>query len=207
MGDGIVKNCTTFAALSAFIWQARSKALKMNPAQQTRLLFCVDGRSRFKPPLPKGYFGNAAVFTCCLCSAGELTEKPLSFAVRLVQEAIELVTEDYNRSAVDFLDATRAHLSLTATLMIWSLHGLDMPSRFWLGRALPVRACNSASTLFLPHGKGRKGINLLLGLPVPAMEAFQEPMKIWPIQFPHAISMCKIFYLVSDQESLCSKAM
>ncbi|XXG63381.1 hypothetical protein AAC387_Pa05g1588 [Persea americana] len=180
MEDDVVENCTTFVALSAFIWQARSKSLKMDPGQRTRLLFSVDGRARFNPPLPKGYFGNAAVVTCCSCSAGELMEKPLSFAVRLVQEAIELVTEDYIRSVIDYLEATKAHLSLMSTdLMVATWTRLSFhTSDFGWGEPFQSGPVTVPIALFLPHGKGRKDINLLLGLPLPAMEAFQELMKI-----------------------------
>ena len=60
----------------------------MLPKQETKLLFAVDGRPKFVPPLPKRYFGNGIVLTNSVCQAGELVEKPLSFAVGLVQDAI-----------------------------------------------------------------------------------------------------------------------
>jgi omega-hydroxypalmitate O-feruloyl transferase len=79
--DGTLQKCTTFEALSALVWRARCEALNHKPDQQTKLLFAVDGRSRFDPPIPEKYFGNAIVLTNSLCSAGELVENPLSFAV------------------------------------------------------------------------------------------------------------------------------
>jgi omega-hydroxypalmitate O-feruloyl transferase len=65
--DGIVINCSSFVALTAFVWRARTQALKMSPDQQTKLLFSIDGRSRVNPPLPKGFWGNAIVLACCIC--------------------------------------------------------------------------------------------------------------------------------------------
>lgn len=65
--DGVVENCTSFVALSAFVWRTRTQALKMGPDQQTKLLFSIDGRSRVKPPLPNGFWGNAIVLACCMC--------------------------------------------------------------------------------------------------------------------------------------------
>lgn len=77
---------------------------RMNPNQQTKLLFAVDGRtSKFLPPIPKGYFGNAIVFSIALCKVGELLNKPLSFAVDLIGNAIDMVTDSYMRSAIDYL--------------------------------------------------------------------------------------------------------
>ncbi|KAJ7013774.1 hypothetical protein NC653_003421 [Populus alba x Populus x berolinensis] len=108
MEDGVL-------GLSAFVWRARTKALKMLPDQQTKLLFAVDGRPKFKPPLPKGYFGNGIVLTNSMCQAGELLDRPLSHAVGLVQDAIKMVTDSYMRSAMDYFEATRVWPSLAST--------------------------------------------------------------------------------------------
>ncbi|MGI4673463.1 acyltransferase, partial [Klebsiella pneumoniae] len=35
--DGTIKKCTTFEALSAFVWRARSQALKLNPDRSQRI--------------------------------------------------------------------------------------------------------------------------------------------------------------------------
>ncbi|KAH1128628.1 hypothetical protein J1N35_000006 [Gossypium stocksii] len=70
MEDGVLEKCTTFEALSAFVWRARTKALNMLSDQHTKLLFAVDGRPRFNPPLPKGYFGNGIVLINSICQAG-----------------------------------------------------------------------------------------------------------------------------------------
>ncbi|XP_058070592.1 omega-hydroxypalmitate O-feruloyl transferase-like [Magnolia sinica] len=182
MKDGIITNCTNFTLLMALVWRARSKALKMEPHQQTKLLFAINRRSRFDPPLSKGYFGNAVVLTCCLCSAGELAEKPLASAVKMVQEAIELVREDYIRSAIDYFEVTRARPSLTGTLLITTWTRLSFISAdFGWGKARqsgPVTLPEKEVAAFLPLGKDQKSINLLLGLPVSAMDIFPELMKI-----------------------------
>ncbi|PWZ45241.1 Omega-hydroxypalmitate O-feruloyl transferase [Zea mays] len=130
LADGALCLCTTFKALSGLVWRARTKALGMAPGQRTKLLFAVDGRRRFVPPLQRGYFGNDIVLTNALAMAGELLSAPVSRAVGLVQEAVRMVTEDYMRSAVYYFEATRARPSLACTLLIttWSrlqFHGAD----------------------------------------------------------------------------------
>ncbi|XP_068656309.1 omega-hydroxypalmitate O-feruloyl transferase-like [Aristolochia californica] len=182
MEDGVVKKCTTFEALSAFVWRARSQALRLRPDQQTKLLFAVDGRNRFDPPLPNGYFGNGIVLTNSLCTAGEILEKPLSFTVGLVQEAVQMVTDSCMRSAIDYFEATRARPSLAATLLIttWSKLSFHTTDFGW-GEPLqsgPVTLPEKEVILFLSHGKKRKSINVLLGLPASAMPAFEELMQI-----------------------------
>lgn len=99
--------CTTFEALAGFVWSARTRALGMRPSRRSKLLFAVDGRPRFSPPLPAGYFGNAIVLTSAACPAGELASS-LPRAVRLVRGAAAAVTDVYMRSAVDYFEATRA---------------------------------------------------------------------------------------------------
>ncbi|KAL8123257.1 omega-hydroxypalmitate O-feruloyl transferase-like [Apium graveolens] len=180
--DGTLEKCTTFEALSAFVWRARSQALKLNPDQQTKLLFAVDGRSRFNPPLPEGYFGNGIVLTNSLCSSGELVENPLSFTVKLVHEAVNLVTDTYMKSAIDYFEVTRARPSLDATLLIttWSRLAFHTTDFGWGEPVLsgPVALPEKEVILFLSHGNMRKSINVLLGLPASAMKSFEESMDI-----------------------------
>ncbi|WCJ36305.1 HXXXD-type acyl-transferase family protein [Euphorbia peplus] len=176
--DGSLSKCTTFEALSAFVWKARCQALRMLPEQETKLLFAVDGRSRFVPPIPEGYFGNAIVLTNSLCKAGELVDNDLSFAAGLVQKAVNLVDDGYMKSAIDYFEVTRARPSLAATLLIttWSRLSFHITDFGW-GEPIssgPVALPEKEVTLFLSHGKERKSINVLLGLPAPAMKTFEE---------------------------------
>lgn len=182
MEDGVLQKCTTFEALSAFVWRSRSQALKLQPDQKTKLLFAVDGRSRFDPPLPKGYSGNGIVLTNSLCSAGELLENPFSFTVGLVQKAVSVVTDSYMRSAIDYFELTRVRPSLTATLVIttWSRLSFHLTDFGWgePQQSGPVALPEKEVILFLSHGKDRKSINVLLGLPASAMPIFEELMHI-----------------------------
>ncbi|KAJ4953319.1 hypothetical protein NE237_030151 [Protea cynaroides] len=183
MEDGSIESCTSFTALTALVWRARSKALKMKPQQQTKLIFAVDGRSKLNPSLPKGYFGNGFIFSCCICSAGELIEKPLSFAVHLVQDAIKLVNDNYIRSVIDYFEVTRSRPSLTATVLIttWTRLAFDTTDFGW-GKPIQTGCVTLPAkevVLFLSHGRDKmKNMNLLLGLPVTAMKIFEEQMQV-----------------------------
>ncbi|KAI5064285.1 hypothetical protein GOP47_0020955 [Adiantum capillus-veneris] len=181
MEDGELERCTTFEALSGLVWRSRSKAMGMLPEQQTKLLFAVDGRNRISPPLPKGYMGNGILLTYALTTAEELTQKPLSSAVKKVQEAIGLIKDDYIRSAVDYFEVTRARPSLTATLLIttWSRLAFYATDFGWgePTHSGPVSLPEREVVLFLSHGKARKSINVLLGLSPKAMEDFDQLMQ------------------------------
>lgn len=179
--DGDLPTCTTFEALSAFVWKARTEALKMRPDQKTKLLFAVDGRSRFEPQLPEGYSGNGIVLTNSICSAGEQVANPLSFTVKLVHDAVKMITDGYMRSAIDYFEVTRARPSLASTLLITTWSKLSFHANdFGWGEPLmsgPVALPEKEVILFLSHGEQRKSVNVLLGLPVSAMNTFEELVK------------------------------
>ncbi|KAK4486156.1 hypothetical protein RD792_008824 [Penstemon davidsonii] len=179
--DKSLQNCTTFESLSAFVWKSRTQSLSLNPNQQTKLLFAVDGRSRFDPPIPENYFGNAIVLTNSLSRAGDLVENPISHTVKLVQNAVKMVTDEYMRSAIDYFEATRARPSLDATLLIttWSRLSFHTTDFGWGEPVLsgPVALPEKEVILFLSNGKERKSINVLLGLPASAMKKFEQLME------------------------------
>ncbi|KAJ1411866.1 Transferase [Sesbania bispinosa] len=180
--DGVMKKCSTYEALSAFVWRARTEALRMHPNQQVKLLFAVDGRSRFVSPMPKGYFGNAIVLSNALCKAGELLKNPLSFTVGLIDKAIDMVTDSYMRSVIDYFEVKRTKPSLTATLLITTWTRLSFnDADFGWGKPHsfgPVNLPEKEVILFLSHGENGKGINVLLGLPASAMKRFEALMEI-----------------------------
>lgn len=179
--DGQMSTCTTFEALSAFVWKARTESLKMKPEQKTKLLFAVDGRSRFEPPLPEAYSGNGIVLTNAICTAGDQINNPLSFTVKLVHNAVKIVTDSYMRSAIDYFEVTRARPSLSSTLLITTWSKLPFHTNdFGWGEPImsgPVALPEKEVTLFLSHGNERKSVNVLLGLPVTAMKTFEQLMK------------------------------
>uniref|UniRef100_K3XQ30 Omega-hydroxypalmitate O-feruloyl transferase n=1 Tax=Setaria italica TaxID=4555 RepID=K3XQ30_SETIT len=173
--------CTTFEALAGFVWSARTRALGVASSRQSKLLFAVDGRPRFSPPLPAGYFGNAIVLTSAACAAGELAAPAASSmprAVRLVRGAVEAVTDAYMRSAVDYFEATRARPSLASTLVItaWSRLPFRAADFGWGPPAAygPAALPEKEVALFLSCGEERGGVRVLLGLPPAAMAEFQR---------------------------------
>eukprot|EP00249_Psilotum_nudum_P032254 c47542_g1_i1 orf=1079-2389(+) len=177
-----ISKCTTFEALCGFVWRSRVLATGMKPEQKTKLLFAVDGRAKFEPPLPKGYMGNGIVLTYALATAGELMEKPLSHAVSLVQGAISLIDDKYMRSAIDYYEVTHARPSLAATLVITTWSRLSFyTTDFGWGEPFhsgPVTLPEREVALFLSHMKERKSINVLLGLPPRFMGRFEHYMQV-----------------------------
>ncbi|RZC82502.1 hypothetical protein C5167_045287 [Papaver somniferum] len=143
MEDGVLRRCSSFEVLTALMWRARTQSLRYNPDQQVRLLFVVDVRSRLDPKLPKGYFGNAFLLMNCQCSVSEMLDSPLSSIIERIQRSMKMVTDEYVKSTIDFLEEPKGTLphSSTVFLSAWSNLGyiivwiLDGENRF--SQALP----------------------------------------------------------------------
>nr|CAD1842184.1 unnamed protein product [Ananas comosus var. bracteatus] len=99
--------CSTFEAIVAHLWRSRARAVFEDPNQTSSVLFAVDIRPKISPPLPDGYIGNAVITASASASVKSLIEKPFSFCVELVQEAIERVTDEYVRSVIDWLEVNK----------------------------------------------------------------------------------------------------
>ncbi|KAJ7525912.1 hypothetical protein O6H91_17G073800 [Diphasiastrum complanatum] len=148
--EGILKTCTSFEVIGAFIWRIRTTAFCMASSQLTKFEFAIDCRTRFCPPLPRGYHGNAVVSTCAMASAGEVTNRELSYAV-----------------GIDYLEQTRP-LS-TSTLLASSWCGIPFhKADYGWGEAtlfFPVGQPIFGTGAFLAYGKDRKGIKFVASLP------------------------------------------
>ncbi|KAI6678561.1 hypothetical protein NL676_039357 [Syzygium grande] len=175
-GSSIVP--TTFEVISALAWISRTKALRIGPHETMKLLTAVDGRPKFDPPLPSGYFGNGIAWSCAECSAGELTHKPFSFAVQKVHEALQSVTENYIRSAIDHVELNRVLVDCggnACCISKWSrlpFYNMD----FGFGRPYQVAPATVPNNVILVASQCRGSDDLVvsLGLPRDAMDVFTK---------------------------------
>jgi shikimate O-hydroxycinnamoyltransferase len=99
-----------YEAIAGHMWRCACKARASNNRQSTRVRIGVEVRNRLKPALPQGYFGNAMFGTVTSnCLSGDLLSNPLSYASGKLREAIERMTDEYIRSALDFM-ASQKHI-------------------------------------------------------------------------------------------------
>ncbi|URE38921.1 Omega-hydroxypalmitate O-feruloyl [Musa troglodytarum] len=167
--------CSSFQAVVAHLWRARTRAVFDDPSETSSVLFAVDVRSKMTPRVPDGFVGNAVAITMASARVAELTEQPLGFAVKRVREAIERVTDEYIRSAVDWLEVNKGMPAIGHGNFIvsawWKLpfHELD----FGWGKPIyggPVVSMMHECVLLLSDGKG--GINIWLALEEEKMKGF-----------------------------------
>ncbi|XP_030441420.1 spermidine hydroxycinnamoyl transferase-like [Syzygium oleosum] len=118
---------TRYETMSAHIWRCACKARKHKPEQPTTLCICVDARSRLRPSLKPGYFGNATFDVAAAGTSGELASSPLGCTSSKIREAIETVTHDHVRSAIEHI---RRQPDLT---MFQDLHALGSTQGLFYG--------------------------------------------------------------------------
>ncbi|XP_051148641.1 spermidine hydroxycinnamoyl transferase-like [Andrographis paniculata] len=105
-GSAAVKRpYTKYESIVAHMWQCACKARRHAAAQPTAVRICVNVRKHVRrlPPPPRKYFGNAIVDVFAKGRSGEITAAPLGHAAARVREAIDMVTEDYVESMIDYL--------------------------------------------------------------------------------------------------------
>ncbi|KAL3518933.1 hypothetical protein ACH5RR_021522 [Cinchona calisaya] len=182
------RKCSTFEVLTACLWRCRTIALQPEPNEEVRVLCIVNARSKFNPPLPEGYFGNAFAFPVALTTAGELCKNPLSYAVELVMKAKSDVTEEYMKSVADLMVIKgRPHFTVVRTYLVsdvtragfsevdfgWGKPAYGGPAKGGVG-AIP-----GVASFYIPFKNkiGEKGIVVPICLPGFAMKRFVSELE------------------------------
>ncbi|KAL1211503.1 (Z)-3-hexen-1-ol acetyltransferase [Cardamine amara subsp. amara] len=175
---------TSFEALTSFLWRCRTVALSPDPNTEMRLTCIINSRSKLSnPPLSPGYYGNVFVIPAAIATAKDLMEKPLEFALRLIQEIKASVTEDYVRSVIALMATRGRPMFVTAENYIISdlrhfgLGKVDFGpwgKPVYGGTAKAGIAVFPGVSFYVPfkNKKGETGTVVAISLPVRAMERF-----------------------------------
>ncbi|KAJ7295338.1 hypothetical protein O6H91_23G006100 [Diphasiastrum complanatum] len=180
--DPSISKCSTFEAIVAHVWQARSKSVEAAPDQQCKLTFAVDFRNRIVPPLPSNYVGNAVVAPLMHLRHADLISGSLSFCVRKIQQSMECVTDEYVRSSIDWWEIYRGVPAFLGGLLVsaWWKIPFDMIDFGW-GKPIyagPVVNDRSEFILLLSNGKRDGGLNIYLALLPEEMAKFEKNIKV-----------------------------
>ncbi|MED6120785.1 hypothetical protein PIB30_024219 [Stylosanthes scabra] len=77
---------TRFELITACLWYCLTKALQLPPEKQVRMYCVVNGRARFNPPLPIGYYGNVISSPAAATTVEKLFENPFEYVVDLIKK-------------------------------------------------------------------------------------------------------------------------
>ncbi|KAK1411860.1 hypothetical protein QVD17_32663 [Tagetes erecta] len=182
------QSCTTFEVLTACLWRCRTIALQQNLKEVTRLMMFVNARAKFRPRIPTGYYGNCIVMPCAISTIGDLCNKPLGYALRLVMKAKASVTEEYVRSTADLMSIKGRPQYTTSSTYIVSDHTRFRFHKLNFGWGEPIYAGRPIDDIQFPgvysdymfstNNNGESGIEVIIGLPIPSMEKFVKELNI-----------------------------
>ncbi|KAI7744850.1 hypothetical protein M8C21_023751 [Ambrosia artemisiifolia] len=183
-----LKTCTTFEVITACLWRCRTIALQPDPEHDVRLMFFVNARGMFDPPIPVGYYGNCIVIPCVVSKAKDLCNKPFSHALELVMEGKSRVTKEYVRSTMDLMVVKgRPSFKTSSTYIVSNLTRVGFNKvNFGWGEPLYAGLPNDDEDLpgvyssYMPstNDNGEFGIVARIALPISTMEKFVNELNI-----------------------------
>ncbi|CAN6340561.1 unnamed protein product [Urochloa humidicola] len=172
---------TSFEALTAALWRARTVALDIPPDEEVRAVSIVNFRGVPELGLPAGYYGNACVPVAAVTTARELLAGSLGDAVALVRKTKAAATSEYVRSVLDLLVLRGRPCVALANLFLASdnrhagFHRVDFG---WGQPAYGGPATTLFGVSFFIHvgsgsgGGGKGAVGVMIVLPRPAMDRF-----------------------------------
>lgn len=146
----------------------------------------VDARGKFDPPFPAGFYGSCFAFPAAVTGAGDLCEKPLEYAVQLIQKARGEVSEEYIDSVADLMASegrplftvVRSCLVLDTTEAGFRNLDFGWGNALYGGMAVAGAGAFPAVNFHVPsqNAKGEEGILVLICLPSQVMKAFAKEL-------------------------------
>lgn len=177
---------SSYEVLSAHVWRCACLARNLQDVQMTKLYIATDGRSRLQPPLPFDYFGNVIFTATPMECVGRLVHTPLADAVRHIRKTVQIMDDEYLRSALDYLQlqpdlgcfSRGAHTFRSPNLGITSwvrlpIYGADFGWGPPLSMA-PAGVPFEGLAYLLPGPPGDERLRLSITLTPQHMRRFQE---------------------------------
>ncbi|XP_076933875.1 shikimate O-hydroxycinnamoyltransferase-like [Bidens hawaiensis] len=178
--DGNTINYSTFEILAGQIWKCVCEARGLPNDVKTKLSYPVDGRARFQPPLPPGFFGNVIFNGTTIATVGDIKSKPLWYAASKIHESLARMNSDYLKSAVDYLEKYRcqkldAYNKYTDFAIVSWLRLPIHDANFGWGRPIFMGRTGiptGGKCYVLPSSTNDGSLSIIIGLEVEQMKLF-----------------------------------
>ncbi|XVE90364.1 hypothetical protein DITRI_Ditri20bG0071700 [Diplodiscus trichospermus] len=187
---------STFDILTACLWRCHTRAFQLDPNEEIRIICIVNARSKFNPPLPLGYYGNAIGYPATLTTVGKLCQSPLWYAIELVKETKAKLTEEYMKSTADFLVTRgRPALNMTRSFLVSYVPRIKLEDvDFGWGKAAYAGQATIVDGKHLSPYKNKKGEDGIMFpncLPAPVMERFVHELNSM-LKNENHVGKCKL---------------
>lgn len=173
---------TTFEALGAFIWRARTRSCEVPGEERVTFAYSINVRKLVNPPLPNGYWGNGCVPIYIPLLAKDLEGQPIWKTAYSIKKSKLNATDEYVRSFIDFQEL---HQGVTAGPRVsgftdWRHLGHSTVDFGWGGPVAVVplsrRLLGSTEPCFFLPGKESGMVRALLHLEEDAIPGFRQEM-------------------------------
>lgn len=167
---------SSFAVVSAVVWQCNASSGDMKPEKDgvSTLLNVVDVRPRVKPQLPLSYSGNAILPIRVSSTFEELENGLFSKVVGKISEGAKVVTDEYVRSAFDWLEVHRGIPHGDYMVSSWLRLGFEEVGYPW---GKPIYSCpvvnHRKDICWLFRDAIDGGVAAMVALPAKEMERFE----------------------------------
>ncbi|KAJ3669202.1 hypothetical protein LUZ60_011152 [Juncus effusus] len=93
---------TTFETVLGYVWRKISIARRLKDEELAQIRIAVNGRTRIKPPVPREFVGNLVVSAYSKSNIKQLIAGGVTYAAKLIHEAIIKADNNYIQSFIDF---------------------------------------------------------------------------------------------------------
>ncbi|XP_065867735.1 agmatine hydroxycinnamoyltransferase 1-like [Euphorbia lathyris] len=180
------KSYSTFESLVAHLWRTITMARGLGGFEKTHVKISVNGRMRMDPKIPNEYFGNLVLWAFPTARVKDLVQKPVSYATKLIHDAIVNMNDSYFKSFIDF--ATHKENLVPTAEMNKSVLCPNLEVDSWLrfpfydvgfGEGSPVLFMPSyfpteGMVFLLPSSFGDKSINAFVPLFYDNLDVFKQ---------------------------------
>ncbi|KAL3828436.1 hypothetical protein ACJIZ3_017238 [Penstemon smallii] len=167
---------TSFGVMAALLWHCKVFSCNVNYKEDglSTLIIAIDIRQRLNPQLSISYSGNAVLPKGVSVTYNELEKGPFSNLVEKISEGAKGMTNEYAKSALDWLEIHRGVPHGDYVVSSWLRLGFDEVVYPW---GKPIYSCpvvnhrKDISWVFSDGFDG--GISALVALPAEEMNRFE----------------------------------
>ncbi|GLJ55430.1 hypothetical protein SUGI_1190110 [Cryptomeria japonica] len=182
---------SSFDIGAALFWRAMTKAHKIPHSHSVKLVFAMNSRKLFKPPLHNGYYGNCFYPVCATARAEELYSTSILQVIMIIKRSRLLLSNEYLRSSIDFVEINRkvmnqhVHVPMKNVVFMsdWRFLGLNSVDFGWGETSIlsPIEWSgffHANFIVFIQPPKGKDGIKVLLCMPQTTLKLFEIEMEV-----------------------------